>query len=802
MYIQVKNENYGYAVATYGDYVIVSNPAILRYTSSLPTTTHYGTVDCFRYNKNTDQHDYAGFLYKSLASSIDALMARELDREGIQTEPTGNVSTTADKGILLDDSNYILSAEDGFGCSLDIYNKILVIGVPYYTQYLTTYEVSITASGASVDIFDLASTEFTALSSSAFAFSISDPDTSLPTGVTESFGRAVSINNDWIAIGSPHVSSSNGMVYMYKNVSAGNNYSWSLYQKILPQNTINNSQFGSTLKLNKADGSFSASMIIGCGNPINGGAYYYEFINNVWTQTYVFRPDYSIQPMIFNGYLPYQPVMNITNGFGSAVSIYGTSVIIGEYLDRSFYEYSGSSLYKDGSVYIFEKCINYPTTLFNQSFKSYGNLTTLKKNSVGFSVDIFGNNAVAGIPKTDVLSMTSCNVQGTLTQLHYPNSDLETILNGQMMLIQKNTSSNNWEITNVYQTKKKFLSPYRSYGFDVAVADKSIVVGSPMYLSDSNRNINITITQSNDITLDDVSGKSYIYNLKNLRDTFHIGNVFYRNGKIIIMNSGSAFDGLFYNPISTYTYGYDLNFKSQHTIFENQIICTVNPGEFNVSTNPTAIVYNTTSLDINGNGKFDYQDMDVILRYMQYKNTSILGVPVSTDWSSSIVISNDEISLLKYYNNTYDSSNTAYLTSESIVRWETTNTDMQSVLDLNQDNRIDTRDMNIMWKFFTNRLTQKNYSTYITPSCQRKLFSDIIDYMNNLTGKTSLPLINPQFMEYESSVAFDKTGSFLSPYATTIGLYSGLDLVCVAKLGTPIKITPELPINFVIKLDY
>jgi hypothetical protein len=38
--------------------------------------------------------------------------------------------------------------------------------------------------------------------------------------------------------------------------------------------------------------------------------------------------------------------------------------------------------------------------------------------------------------------------------------------------------------------------------------------------------------------------------------------------------------------------------------------------------------------------------------------------------------------------------------------------------------------------------------------------------------------------------------------ATAIGLYDGLDLVAVAKLGSPIKITPELPINFVVKMDF
>jgi hypothetical protein len=281
-----------------------------------------------------------------------------------------------------------------------------------------------------------------------------------------------------------------------------------------------------------------------------------------------------------------------------------------------------------------------------------------------------------------------------------------------------------------------------------------------------------------------------------------VGNVFYRNGKIVLMTSGSIFDGLMFNPVNTSTYEYDLEFKGQHTIFEKQVVCSVSPGEFNISTNPTAVNINSSSLDVNRNGKFDFQDLDIILRYMQYKNTSILGVPVTMDWSSSLVKTDDEISLLNWYQQNYNYPGTETQASASIVKWETTDTWMQTLLDLNEDNRIDVRDMNIMWKYFTNRLTQENYASYITPACHRKLFSDVMDYMDFISQKAASPLINPSFLSYETSVTFDKTGSYLAPMATTIGLYSGLDLVCVAKLGNPIKITPELPINFVVKMDF
>ena len=800
MFVQIKNENYGYRVSTYGDYVVVSNPTFTRYNPITASAFYTGSVDYFRYNKNTDEHDYVGSLYKYV--NLDVLLARESDRKALQTEDTGSVPRTNDKGLLIDKNLYTFTLDDGFGVSLDMYKKLLIVGSPHYSQSVDTYAYHATINGAAVDIFDLANTEFVSSTSSVFIYTIEDPDLSLSTAVTNSFGHSVSINENWIAIGSPYVSSSNGMVYIYKNISTGSNFSWSLYQKIEASGSISGAEFGSDLKLNKYTGSHSASMVIGCGNPLNGQAYYFELTNSIWTQTYIFRPDYTIQPMTFANYLPYNLTMSATNGFGSAVSIYGNSVIIGEYLDRTFYEYSGSLLYQQGSVYIFERCTNQPYTLFQQVFKSYGTPSTFKNNLAGFSVDIFGNNAIAGIPKTDILSLTSCYIAGTIDQLHFCLSDLENSLLGQAMFVQKNTSSNEWGITNIYQKKKKFLSPYRDYGFDVAVADKSMVIGAPMYLSNSNRQINITTTQSLDIELDDVAGKSYIYNLKNLRDEFHIGNVFYRNGKIVIMTSGSAFDGLFFNPINPSVYEYDLQFKGQHTIFEKQIICSISPGEFNVSTNPTSIVTNTSSLDINKNGNVDFQDLDIILRYMQYKNTSLLGVAVSTDWSSSIVKTDDEISLLNYYQENTDDTNTALLTSESIVRWETIDTWMQDVLDLNDDNKIDIRDMNIMWKYFTNRLIQKNYATYITPACNRKLFSDIIDYMDILTQKNAKPLINPLFCDYEYNTSLDRTGSFLAPYITTVGLYSGLDLVCTAKLGTPIKNTPELPINIVVKMDY
>jgi hypothetical protein len=252
-----------------------------------------------------------------------------------------------------------------------------------------------------------------------------------------------------------------------------------------------------------------------------------------------------------------------------------------------------------------------------------------------------------GVPKQDVTSMSSCYIQNSLTQQNYCNVDLENSITGQWIYLSKNTSSMDWELNKVFQKKKKFMSPFRCFGEDVSIGDQSIVIGSPMLISDSNRYFSIPYTSSLGISLDDVMGKAYIYNLKNYKNTFFIGNAFYRNGTLVVNTSGSAFEGLYFNPTNPYTYEYLLNYQSRHTIYEKQIVCSVSPGEFNVSTNPTATVKSSSFLDLNKNGEVDFQDIDILLRYMQYKNSTLTG-GYSFDWSSSLLKKDEEISFYNY----------------------------------------------------------------------------------------------------------------------------------------------------------
>jgi hypothetical protein len=69
------------------------------------------------------------------------------------------------------------------------------------------------------------------------------------------------------------------------------------------------------------------------------------------------------------------------------------------------------------------------------------------------------------------------------------------------------------------------------------------------------------------------------------------------------------------------------------------------------------------------------------------------------------------------------------------------------------------------------------------------------------TAKYNRNYIKPEFFDYEYSSSVDTTGSYLAPYITTVGLYSGTELVAVGKLGTPIKNSKDFPINILVKWD-
>lgn len=181
-----------------------------------------------------------------------------------------------------------------------------------------------------------------------------------------------------------------------------------------------------------------------------------------------------------------------------------------------------------------------------------------------------------------------------------------------------------------------------------------------------------------------------------------IGNVNYEHGIIVITKSTD-----FENEVVNFK----LEYKGTTTIYENEIYITVGEDEFNVSTNPTAIV------EIGGT----------------------LASASIYDFSNS----SHDVNTYPYY---YHIDGQKFIKKKSIL----------------PDG------------------TQMDYN--------------IVSMYDGVT--------KGGFGDYEVSSSIDQTGSYLAPYITTIGLYDdSMDMIAVAKLGTPIKSLPDFPVNFIVRID-
>jgi hypothetical protein len=172
-----------------------------------------------------------------------------------------------------------------------------------------------------------------------------------------------------------------------------------------------------------------------------------------------------------------------------------------------------------------------------------------------------------------------------------------------------------------------------------------------------------------------------------------VGNVFYNQG-LIVLTRDSA-DKLLHE--------WKLDYKSTQTIYEHEYLLIVNEDEFNVSTNPSAIVNVGRETERS----------------------------IGTDGKVKLVVKNPGVN---------------YIRKKSI---------------LENGNELDYR-----------------------------------------FGSTVSMSISGGFEHYELSSSVDSTGSFLSPFITTIGLYDDdCQLVAVAKLPQAIKSEPDIPVNFIIRFD-
>jgi hypothetical protein len=254
-------------------------------------------------------------------------------------------------------------------------------------------------------------------------------------------------------------------------------------------------------------------------------------------------------------------------------------------------------------------------------------------------------------------------------------------------------------------------------------------------------------------------------------------------------------------------------YQGTHTIYENEYLVSIRPGEFNYSTNPTSLVQNALLFDVNQDGVFDFADLDLIMRYLNKKRFyedyvfDDNGIVLEQDnrlenwWANDILLTEQGDVLLQ------ESDFAAYLVSSSFTVFTKkafdyieTNLDKTGILDIDGNGTVDIKDGAILTAYFSGKLTPSTLLQWIDDSSIRRYVTEVEAYIGKYTGQQKF-YTDPAFFGYQASSSYDPTGSYLAPVITTIGLYDGNQLVGVAKLGRPIKNLIDWPINFIVRFD-
>ena len=123
------------------------------------------------------------------------------------------------------------------------------------------------------------------------------------------------------------------------------------------------------------------------------------------------------------------------------------------------------------------------------------------------------------------------------------------------------------------------------------------------------------------------------------------------------------------------------------------------------------------------------------------------------------------------------------------------------LLDIDMDGNSNSRDGKLLLRYYVGKSSSGLIRGLVDKYSKRRTALEIKTFLDGMTGKDNGRKILECFVDYKKCDSLDKSGSFLAPYATTIGLYSGSHLVAVAKLGKATKVAPNYPINFLIKFD-
>lgn len=673
----------------------------------------------------------------------------------------------------------------------------------------------------------------------------------------EKFGYSVSITQNYLAVSAPMYNSGRGAVYVYKHVDDTCVYKFQTLLTCDLNDYPEQYHFGHSVCLDKFS---ETKLLVGSNQLSHSNVFLYASSSNGWSLSQVFSQNTSSAYYKIDGSTSelFPSGSQINNRFGYSVGIYKDILAIGAPNDLVYWEYSGSDVLRQrGSVYVYTNKECNTTSFSEYSFlsKLYGDVSTFKDNLFGYSLSVYNGKVLIGSPKP-YFPFSSLFVSSSID--YYDNTfnqnDFgESTYCGQSLLYYVSGSTIKQLTSQPISKRKELGKPFNAFGYSVSLSDINFAIGAPIPLNDDFHLSGLLITESGSISLDpnfsgylytssyqsedctipsdlvyfrmeeclscDLSGgisgactelavfvdeqgeyykagerifgKTYIYNMSDLEKDYNVGNIFYNNNRLVINNTGSILNNLTLDPTDSNKPYLYMQYQSQVSLFEKQYICTVEPGEFNVSTNPTSVTSSNFDYGIVDTQIFDFNNLDIILRFINYNITS----NNSEQWWNNFVSGDVDESILSFYTSSYINYQENRLTQDLKNKCAALN------FDVNGDGIVSVQDGTSIWKYFIQELTINNYQDYINPRSKRTNYNDIISFLNEKTGKFNKNYIRPSFFEYNYSSSIDPTGSYLSTYITIVGLYSGADLVAIAKLAQPIKNTGEIPINIVVKWD-
>lgn len=829
-----ENERFGQSVSAWYKYIAVGSPMDNLSISD----KKQGYASIFKYDDSTSQHR----LIKKFLSP--------------QSQDGLSIEFGHDNNLLLKlENNGFLGLEhsgsylDSFGYSVSVRDNFLAIGAPTGSACFVSG-----SNNGFVYVYD----RFKGGSDNWGVINIIQGGTE-----EDRFGNSVSIDNDILAIGAPGVSGSKGEVYifrlkrfmdstnpcrsiatasffyqinqcglpatdisgsaLYTSVNtpsfASGNYSWEYEATLKPTAVQTGDKFGWVLEAN------NDRVIVG-NRKTSGKGYATLFVCNYvsasiggcptasWSESSTFVGDNTIGDLN-----PSDVQFSIQStlshdGFGWSVAMDGLNMVIGSYYDVGFLPYNGASaslLNIMGAAYFYHKhnICSPPTESFYKTQKTFGDVSNITTNNFGRKVSVDGQRAVVS-SVADKVIYTLSGSSYSFESSSYRSSGADDAVLGRVSMYQLNTDYT-WTRVGEIRRNKESNQPFNLFGEGLSLSSDFLAVGAPIITENlSGASAELFYNQISASFLPSYSGSVFVYDLEEYENDPLIGNIFYKNGYVTVTHTSSNYKNIL---SATGSSGFDMSYQGTHTIYENEYLVSINPGEFNYSTNPSSLIQNSLLFDVNQDGVFDFADLDLIMRYLNKKRfyedyvfddngivteqSNLLG-----NWVTNDVLLTEAGDVLLQ-----ESDYAAYLVSSSFNQFTKdafdyieSNLDSTGILDIDGNGEINIKDGAILTAYFVNKLTPTSLAQWVDDDSTRRYTSEIEAYIGKYTGVQKF-YTNPEFFGYQYSSSYDVTGSYLAPVITTIGLYDNNQLVAVAKLGRPVKNLIDWPINFIVRFD-